>query len=71
LLRVTNTGVTSVINPKGEMVQSLPLFTAGVLKADVPLLDGETFYVRFGDWFAWSATLISLAVLLLSWKRTT
>jgi apolipoprotein N-acyltransferase len=70
LVRVTNTGITSVINPNGEMIQSLPLFKATVLKADVPLLDGETLYIRFGDWFAWSATLISLAVLLLSRKRT-
>jgi apolipoprotein N-acyltransferase len=70
LVRVTNTGVTSVINAKGEMIESLPLFAGGVLAADVALLDGETLYVRFGDWFAWSATLISLAVLLFSWKRT-
>ncbi|MGE5302589.1 MAG: apolipoprotein N-acyltransferase [Alphaproteobacteria bacterium] len=70
LVRVTNTGVTTVIDAKGEMSPSLPLFTAAVLKADVPLLDGETLYVRFGDWFAWSATLISLAALLLCWKRT-
>jgi apolipoprotein N-acyltransferase len=69
LVRVTNTGVTAVINPKGEMIQSLPLFTSAVLKTEVELLDGETFYVRFGDWFAWSATLISLAVFLLCWKR--
>jgi apolipoprotein N-acyltransferase len=60
-----------VINPKGEMTQSLPLFTAAVLRADVALLDGETLYVRFGDWFAWSATLISLAVLLIYWKTRT
>ena len=30
LLRVTNTGVTSVVNAKGELVQSLPLFTAAL-----------------------------------------
>ena len=65
LVRVTNTGVTSVINPKGEMIQSLPLFTAVAFRAEIALMDGETLYVRFGDWFAWSATLISLAVLLL------
>ena len=71
LVRVTNTGVTSVIDAKGEMIQSLPLFTSAVLKTEVALLDGETLYVRFGDWFAWSLTLISLAVFLTSWKKTT
>jgi len=68
LVRVTNTGVTSVINPNGEMIQSLPLFTGAVLKTEVPLLDGETLYVRFGDWFAWGATLITIALFLWSWK---
>ncbi len=69
LVRVTNTGVTSVIDAKGEMIQSLPLFTSDVLRTEVPLLEGETFYVRFGDWFAWSVTLISLAVLLFRLKN--
>jgi apolipoprotein N-acyltransferase len=70
LVRVTNTGVTSVIDAKGEMIQSVPLFTSAVLKTEVALLDGETLYVRFGDWFAWSATLISLAVFLMAGKKT-
>jgi len=65
LLRVTNTGVTSVINAKGEMTQELPIFTAAVLKAQVDILEGETLYARFGDWFAWGVTLISIAIVLL------
>jgi len=65
LLRVTNTGVTSVINAKGEMTQALPIFTPAVLKAQVDILEGETLYARFGDWFAWGVTLISIAIVLL------
>ena len=65
LLRVTNTGVTSVINAKGEMTQELPIFTPAVLKAQVDILEGETLYARFGDWFAWGVTLISIAIVLL------
>ncbi|MBI2985410.1 MAG: apolipoprotein N-acyltransferase [Deltaproteobacteria bacterium] len=61
LVRVTNTGLTSVINAKGEIVETLPLFSPGVLTAKVALLEGETPYVRFGDWFAWAATLLALA----------
>ena len=64
LLRVTNTGVTTLINAKGEIGESLPIFTAGVLKTDVEILDEETLYVRFGDWFAWGMTGISLAIVL-------
>ena len=69
LLRVTNTGVTTFINAKGEIVESLPIFTPAVLKTEVEILDEETLYVRFGDWFAWGMTAISLAVVLFYWKR--
>lgn len=64
LVRVTNTGLTSVIDPKGEMLLTLPLFSSGVLSADVALLEGQTLYVRFGDWFAWTLTGAALLVLL-------
>lgn len=64
LLRVTNTGLTSLINPKGEILETLPLFSSGVLTAEVALLEGETLYVRFGDWFAWLSTLAALTIVL-------
>ena len=64
LVRVTNTGVTAVIDARGSVVQMLPLFVSGVLIARVDLLDGETPYVRYGDWFAWSVTVLALAVLV-------
>lgn len=64
LVRVTNTGLTSVIDPKGEMLSTLPLFSSAVLTVNVALLEGETFYVRFGDWFAWILSGASLIVLL-------
>ena len=69
LLRVTNTGVTSLINAKGELVKSLPMFTAADMQTEVEILNGETYYVRFGDWFAWTLTAISIAIVLLSLKR--
>ena len=69
LLRVTNTGVTGFINAKGEMVQALPVFTPAVLKTRVQILEGETLYVRFGDWFAWGITFISLGIILVRYMR--
>ena len=47
------------------MVQALPIFASAVLKAQVEILEGETLYVRFGDWFGWGMTLISIAIVLL------
>jgi apolipoprotein N-acyltransferase len=69
LLRVTNTGVTSLVNAKGELVQSLPMFVPDVLKAEVDILTGETYYVRYGDWFAWAITIITVAMVLFHLKR--
>jgi apolipoprotein N-acyltransferase len=69
LLRVTNTGATTVIDATGATVRSLPTFTGAVMNANVELLEGETFYVRFGDWFAWGISLISLLVILIYWRK--
>jgi apolipoprotein N-acyltransferase len=69
LLRVTNTGVTSLVNAKGELVESLPMFVPEVLKTNVDILDGETYYVRYGDWFAWAITIIAVAIVLFRLKR--
>jgi apolipoprotein N-acyltransferase len=69
LLRVTNTGVTSLVNARGELVRSLPMFTPAVIQSEVEILNGETYYVRFGDWFAWGLTGLSLAILLFRLAR--
>jgi apolipoprotein N-acyltransferase len=69
LLRVTNTGVTSVINAKGEIVETLPIFTPAVLKTQIEVLEGETFYVRFGDWFAWGMVCLSALIILIHYIR--
>ena len=69
LLRVTNTGVTSLVNAKGELVKTLPMFKAAVLQTEVDVLNEVTYYVRFGDWFAWAITIIVLGLGLFHLKR--
>ena len=69
LVRVTNTGLTTVIDARGEMVQELPIFTPGVLTAKVELMEGTTPYVKYGDWFGWAVTFIALGVVGWSWTR--
>ncbi len=63
LVRATNTGVTTVIDPAGRMSAPLPLFAEGVLTATVPLLEMETAYVRYGDWFAWLMSLVTVVAV--------
>lgn len=67
LVRATNAGLTSIISPTGEIVQTLPAFSSGVLIAKVPLLQGKTPYVRFGDWLSWIVSAASVCFLLVRW----
>ncbi len=69
LLRVTNTGVTSLVNARGELAKTLPMFTPAVLQTEVEILNGETYYVRFGDWFAWAMTIATLAIVIRIFSR--
>lgn len=50
VLRATNNGVTAIINPDGSIQAQLPQFEQAVLQADVPIVQGVTWYARFGDW---------------------
>ena len=68
LLRVTNTGVTSLVNAKGELVKTLPMFSEAVMETEVEILNGESYYVRFGDWFAWALTAIAFGIVLFNLK---
>lgn len=66
MVRSTNTGITTVIEPTGEIKDSLPMFSEGVLRASVPLLEMKTLYTRYGDWFAYLLTGIALLVMASS-----
>lgn len=60
MLRATNNGVTAVINSQGQVMSSLPQYTAGVLSDYAQPMQGATVYVRVGNWL-----IISMVSLLL------
>ena len=47
--RAACTGLTCIINARGEIVDALPLYEEGYLIADVPRLTHTTLYARLGD----------------------
>ena len=47
LLRSTNSGYTSVVDPLGRTVGGLPNFSEGVLKSEITLERGRTFFTRY------------------------
>jgi apolipoprotein N-acyltransferase len=71
VLRVTNVGITAYINERGEVLDAAKPYTEDTRVWTVAKSDGsQTFYVRYGDWFAWLCSILSLALLFLSfWKR--
>lgn len=51
LIRSTNTGYSCIVDPKGQVTDDLPLFTAAALYAAVPIYEyRQSFYARFQDW---------------------
>ena len=61
LLRATNTGVTAVINQRGEVVASAPEFTTAAVTYRVQGYSGATPYVRWGNLAALAPCLLLLA----------
>jgi apolipoprotein N-acyltransferase len=59
VVRAANTGVSAMIGPSGEVRQSLPLFTRGVLIDRIPLRTRQTLYTRFGDWLAYLSVAVT------------
>lgn len=64
VLRAGNTGITSVISDKGELIQSLEPLTEGYLIAEVPLYTHRTLYNMIGNLFLYVAALFVLSLTL-------
>lgn len=66
LVRVTNNGMTAVINPEGQVDLALPRFQAKVRKTLLQPYEGMTPYSRWG---AYPVYLISALLILLGWRQ--
>lgn len=66
MLRATNTGMTAIVEPNGEVRAVLPAFTRAALRRDVQGFTGTTPYVRVGNW---PVIAFSLAIVLAFAQR--
>ena len=68
MLRATNTGVTAIIDARGRVLASLPLFTTGSLSGEIQGYAGSTPYVRWGNvpvlalWGVLGIVLLAIAI---------
>jgi len=71
VVRATNVGITAYINERGEVLDAADVYTEATRVWTVSKSDGkQTFYVRYGEWFAWLCLIVSLGLLFFSfWKR--
>lgn len=63
LIRATNNGVSALIGPKGELLQTSRQFTEEVLHLEAHEMVGTTPFQRFGSWPLISFCLLTLLVL--------
>jgi apolipoprotein N-acyltransferase len=68
LLRATNTGISSIIGPRGEEVLVAPAAERYVLRGKITPLTGQTPYVFWGDSFALVLALLALGGICI-WPR--
>ena len=67
LVRSTNAGYTCVVDPKGKVIASLPLFREGFLHVEIPLYSHKTTpYALFKDWLPLALFIILLRYI---WKE--
>jgi apolipoprotein N-acyltransferase len=69
ILRDTNNGVTTVIDPYGRVTLSAPRHTLTSLVARYGYRSDLTFYTRYGDVFAYFCCAVVLVALIASIKR--
>jgi apolipoprotein N-acyltransferase len=73
LVRATSNGITAVIGPDGAIVDRIPQFVPGILRATVQPRTGLTPYARTGNWpilsFAF-VTLVAFAIARMRARRT-
>jgi len=70
VLRVTNVGITAYVAPNGQVLDAADTYTEATRVWSVAKSDGtETFYVKYGDWFAWLCTIMTVGLLIWAAMR--
>jgi apolipoprotein N-acyltransferase len=67
VLRATNSGITAIINPFGEVVSQIPQFEPSVLRGEAFAMEGETPFMKIGyAKLLWFATVLLLGSLVVT-----
>lgn len=69
LLRATNTGITAIIAPNGDVVRRAPQFEGTVLSGSATPRSGETPYVLWGDLPVILGALLAVGICLAGRRK--
>ena len=65
VLQAGISGISAVVDPEGGLTQETDLFRKAIVRADFPLVEGSTLYVRLGDVVGPLSVAMTLAALLI------
>jgi apolipoprotein N-acyltransferase len=65
-VRCSATGISAIFDNHGTLIGEIPLFTRGVLAAEVQPMQGLTLFVKYGDWWVGLCALILAAACALA-----
>ena len=69
ILRDTNTGVTTAVDPHGRGIFTTPRHVRQAFVFKFGYLNDVTFYARFGDWFAWICAGVAVGLVIAGFGR--
>lgn len=69
LLRVANTGISSLVLPDGRHMSKLPPRVEGTMVVEIPRWSGFTVFARWGNWLPRLCLLITISGVLVRWWR--
>lgn len=67
VVRSANNGISSIIAPNGQVLKHTRYWTRTAFRANIPLFNDHTFYVKHGDW----AGRISIVIFVMTFVFTT
>lgn len=66
IVRSANTGISAVIDQKGNVLEQTEWWVPAVISATVPLNNEQTFYVRYGDFIGRIVGFVAPLMILLT-----
>jgi len=65
-VRAANTGISGIVDPYGRVLEQTGIYEQGMLVGEARFLTTATPYARWGDAFAYGATVVTAVLLLLA-----